>query len=147
MAQRGLGPKGRIAIQRASQELSTAPVTDPRDEQGNPANIIVNEPLPENETMPQTWVQFNSSRLASAGYDRDSQRLYVLFQKPFPGGTEWTYHGVPPSVWRNLQRSASAGKFVNRVLNNYRYNPGPLVELGMPPVRTPGIVGPTSREP
>lgn len=124
MAQRGLGPAGHQAIRTAAQELSTAPVTDPRDELVNPANVVVNEPLPESETMPSDWRQFSSSRVASAGYDRDSQRLYVLFHKPFPGGTTWTYHGVPPNVWRNMQRSASAGRFVNRVLNQYRYNPG-----------------------
>ena len=120
----GLGPQGRSAIRSASQQLSAAPVSDPQDEQVNPSNIVVNEPLPEDATLPQTWKQFDSSRIASAGYDAESQRLYVLFHKPFPGGTTWTYHGVPSNVWRNLQRSKSAGKYVNRVLNNYRYNPG-----------------------
>ena len=124
MAQRGLGPQGRQAIRNAAQQLSTAPVRDPNDELVNPANVVVNEPLPEDETLPQDWKQFSSSRIASAGYDRDSQRLYVLFHKPFPGGTTWTYHGVPANEWRNLQRSASPGKFVNRVLNKHRYNPG-----------------------
>lgn len=124
MAQRGLGPQGRQAIRTAAQTLSTASVTDPNDELVNPANVVVNEPLPEADTMPDNWVQFNSSRVASAGYDPGSQRLYVLFHKPFPGGTTWTYHGVPPNAWRNMKRSASAGRFVNRVLNNYRYNPG-----------------------
>lgn len=122
--QGGLGPQGRTAVRNAAQTLSAAPVTDPEDELTNPANIVVNEPLPENETMPQRWVQFDSSRCASAGYDSSSQRLYMLFHKPFPGGTAWTYHGVPPNVWKNLQRSKSAGKFVNRVLNGYRYNAG-----------------------
>ena len=122
--QRGLGPLGRSAIRAAAQELSAAPVANPQDEQVNPANIVVAEPLPEAETMPQNWKQMDSSRIASAGYDPDSQRLYVLFHKPYPGGTTWTYHGVPSNVWRNLQRSQSPGKFVNRVLNHYRYNPG-----------------------
>jgi KTSC domain len=120
----GLGPLGRTAVSKAAQELSTSPVTDPNDVLVNPANIVVNEPLPENETMPTNWQDFDSSRIASAGYDAGSQRLYVLFHKPYPGGTTWTYHGIPPNVWKNLQRSASAGRFVNRVLNQYRYNPG-----------------------
>lgn len=121
----GLGPQGRSAVQRAAQELSAAPVTDPEDELVNPANIVVSEPVSERETADSVnWVQFNSSRVASAAYDPMTQRLLMLFQKPYPDGTAWTYHGVPPQVWRNLLRSKSAGKFVNRQLNKFRYNPG-----------------------
>jgi hypothetical protein len=62
--------------------------------------------------------------VAAAGYDEPSARLYVLFHKPYPGGTPWTYEGVPPSVWRNMRRNRSAGKYVNRVLNRYNYHRG-----------------------
>ena len=121
----GLGPLGRSAVKKAADTLSAAPVTEPDEELVNPANIVVSEPVSERETANEVnWVQFNSSRVASAAYDPMTQRLLMLFQKPFPDGTPWTYHGVPPQVWRNLQRSKSAGKYVNRVLNHYRYNPG-----------------------
>lgn len=123
---RGLGPRGHAAVQVAAQQLSAAPVTDPNDVLVNPANVVVDEPLPEQETLPERFIPMDSSRMQEAGYDAGSQRLYVIWQKPsnsHPDGT-WTYHSVPPNVWKNLQRSASPGKFVNRVLNKYRYNPG-----------------------
>lgn len=67
---------------------------------------------------------FNSSRVVEAAYDSDRQRLYVRFVKPVGSGTPWTYEGVPPNVWRNMRRTSSPGRFVNRVLNQYNYHAG-----------------------
>lgn len=129
--QSGLGPLGHRAVQRAVEEhgkrnTSTSPITEGHDpiEQGNPA--VTSTSTDELDTVPDNWwtPAKESTRIATAGYDVDSQRLYVLFHKPFPGGTPWTYEGVPPNVWRNLKRSESPGKFVNRVLNNYNYHAG-----------------------
>lgn len=63
---------------------------------------------------------FDSSRIAEAGYSSQSHTLYVRFKD----GTSWNYYGIEARVWKNLQRSASPGRFVNRVLNNYAYGPG-----------------------
>lgn len=53
---------------------------------------------------------------------RDRQELQVQWDD---NGRAYYYANVPPNVWKNFRRSASPGKFVNRVLNNYSY--GPLV--------------------
>jgi hypothetical protein len=122
----GLGPLGRRAVQAAANELTTAEFSDPADQLGNPAVITQGAP-DEDATMPppEEWYDFDSSRIAAAAYDRDSQRLYVHFVKPTSaGGTPWLYEGVPSNVWRNLRRSQSPGKFVNRVLNDYNYHRG-----------------------
>lgn len=62
-------------------------------------------------------VSLDSSRIREAGYQPKTQTLYVRFVD----GTPWEYRDVPVSVWRNLRRSASPGRFVNRVLNQYDY--------------------------
>ena len=75
--------------------------------------------LPESATLPppEKFKTFNSTRVAQAAYDRETERLYVLFHKPFPGGTVWTYDGIQANVWKNMQRVQSVGKFINRVID------------------------------
>jgi hypothetical protein len=97
-------------------EISAAPVTDPFDDFVDPTTEATNTPLSEQETMPEYFTYFESSRVVMAAYDRDSKRLYMKFVKPRPEGTRWIYEGVPPNIWRNLLRAKSAGKFVNRNL-------------------------------
>lgn len=96
----------------------------------NPASISTtgaheDEDLEELENTPGEAANFlsfpASSRVEEAAYDKAHQRLYVGWKKP---GQGYVYEGVPESVWRNFRRSASAGKFVNRVLNSYDYHPG-----------------------
>jgi hypothetical protein len=92
----------------------------------NPAAINAARPDegPEQPSEDDFYV-FDSSRIQEAAYDADHERLYVRFVKPVNrGGTPWTYEGVPANVWRNLKRSQSPGKFVNRVLNQYDYHHG-----------------------
>lgn len=140
--QGGLGPLGKQAVQRAVQEAgrrhppreTPADVSDPTEvpeplAQGNPAAIT--QATDERDTVPDNWwtptrgsTGDSSTRIATAGYDPGSQRLYVLFHKPFPEGTPWTYDGVTQREWNNLKRSASPGKFVNRVLNTKSYHRG-----------------------
>jgi len=138
---RGLGPQGHAAVRRAAEQIAPAPVQDPADyvsplETGNPAAL--SDETNEAQSLPDRWwipprgsapavalEKFGgpskSTRINEAGYDRDSQRLYVRFQK---GQTPWTYEGVPENVWRNFRRSASPGAYVNRVLNSYDYHRG-----------------------
>lgn len=70
------------------------------------------------EELPN-FLPFESSRVAQAGYSSKSHTLYVKFVD----GTPWAYYGVEPNVWRNFRRSASPGRYINRVLNNYSYSP------------------------
>lgn len=114
MAQRGLGPQGFAAVRSAAQiheRINQAPLR-------NPSAITINDPG-EEDNVPDDWYQFASSRVAEAGYDAAHQRLYVRWVKPGPG---YIYEGVPSNIWRNMRRSGSAGKFVNRVLNGFEYH-------------------------
>lgn len=118
MAKRtGLGPQGFAAVQRAASigHVSQEPIV------GNPAAVSHTDP-DELKTEPDNWYGFDSSRVSEAGYDPESQRLFVRFQKPQPGADEYVYEGVPQNVWRNMRRSQSAGKYINRVLNQYDYH-------------------------
>lgn len=71
------------------------------------------EPLPP-------MLSFDSSRVAEAGYSSGSKTLYVRFVD----GTPWNYFGVEKSEWRNFRRSASPGRYINRVLNSKDYRRG-----------------------
>jgi hypothetical protein len=123
MARRGgLGHQGHAAIGRAVEELHN------RRPQGNPAATDAPR-AEEQESTPKQWWDFQSSRIAAASYDRDHQTLFVQFVKqngPGMPGPYYTYEGVSAQEWRNLRRSQSPGKYVNRVLNykNYHASPG-----------------------
>lgn len=84
-------------------------------------------PLPTSETLeqeanyqPGDWEFFDSTRVSRARYDGRHQLLEVDW---VDGGLSYLYQDVPSNVWRNMQRSASVGKFVNRVLDQYPYAP------------------------
>jgi hypothetical protein len=68
------------------------------------------------------WLPFQSSRVSEAAYDANSGQLFVRFQRPTPGQDEYVYEGVGPNEWRNFRRSASPGRYVNRILNGKNYH-------------------------
>ena len=70
---------------------------------------------PEQFSKPGPWYPMVSSRVTEARYDKGLQQIHVIFRD----GTPWVYDGVPTNIWRNFRRSASPGKFINRVLNGY----------------------------
>jgi hypothetical protein len=111
---RGLGPQGHAAIERASQENLRAPIIGRQ----NPAALSAPEP---GEDEPTDWYTFDSSRVSEAAYDAAAERLYVRFVKP-DGSVVYVYDGVQANEWRNLRRSQSPGKYVNRVLNSKDYH-------------------------
>jgi hypothetical protein len=123
---------GHAAIERAAithqqlEQFHTAADEPHRPRPTPTANPAVTTTIaPDEEENLPALIPFQSSRVAEAGYDPEHQRLYVRFVKPTnEGGTPWTYEGVPSNVWRNFRRSQSAGKYVNRVLNQYNYHPG-----------------------
>lgn len=59
-------------------------------------------------------------RTAAAGYDRSTRTLRVEWGD---GGPAYNYYNVEPAVWQRMRKSASPGRFINRVLNNYTYGP------------------------
>ena len=66
---------------------------------------------------PGKWLSFESSRVNEGRYDSGLNQVHVIFRD----GTPWTYNGVPRNIWKNFRRSASPGKYINRVLNGYPY--------------------------
>jgi hypothetical protein len=63
-------------------------------------------------------------RAESAGYDSRTGTVRIRFrrgQRKHPNGAIYEYYGVPRSVWKNLLRAASPGRFITRVLETYPY--------------------------
>lgn len=59
-----------------------------------------------------------SSNVAEVGYEVDTMTLEVAFRN----GTIYQYFDVPESVYQELMRSDSIGKFLNeQIKNSYRY--------------------------
>jgi len=67
------------------------------------------------------WLPFDSSRVSEAAYDSGSGQLYVRFMRPSPGEVEYVYPDVTKNEWRNFRR-ASAGRYINRILNSKDYH-------------------------
>lgn len=66
-------------------------------------------------------------RTLEAGYNRHTQDLRVVFRD----GTPWVYHAVEPQIWERFRRTASPGRFINRVLNYYPYERGDFDPPGL----------------
>lgn len=61
---------------------------------------------------------FNSSMIASAGYDSSNGTLEVEFKK---GGPIWEYYDVPENVWHEFQSASSQGKyFIANIRDRFR---------------------------
>lgn len=75
---------------------------------------------PDQFSSPGPWYPMVSSRVSEARYDKGLQQIQVIFRD----GTPWVYDGVEANIWRNFRRSASPGKFINRVLNGFTYYRG-----------------------
>ena len=56
-------------------------------------------------------------RTVEAGYNASERTLRVVFRD----GTPYEYYGVEPVTWQRFKRSASPGRFINRILNQYPY--------------------------
>lgn len=59
-------------------------------------------------------------RTSAAGYDPQTQRLYVEWGD---GGTPYYYYDVTPQEWDAFQRTDSPGRFINAILNEKNYGP------------------------
>lgn len=68
-------------------------------------------------SKPGKWLGFESSRVSEGRYDSGLGQVHVIFDD----GTPWVYDGVPKNVWKNFRRSASPGRYINRVLNGFPY--------------------------
>lgn len=95
---KGNAPEGQVLEERA-------------DDNRGSANI----PLTENPTKTSNP---SRPRTLAAGYDYDQDVLRVVFRE----GAVYDYFGVPTSVAYRFRKSASPGRFINRVLNAYEYS-------------------------
>lgn len=62
-------------------------------------------------------------RTIAMGYDHQTDTLRVVFRPPRPGqeGAVYDYFDVSTAEWNRMRRSASPGKFINRVLDQNEY--------------------------
>jgi hypothetical protein len=56
-------------------------------------------------------------RTQQIGYNREERAVRCVFRD----GTKWRYDEVPPDVWERIRRTASTGRFIARVLDQYPY--------------------------
>lgn len=66
------------------------------------------------------WVEVNSTRMAAIRYDYANDAIQVEWGNGNPG---YVYLEAGYETFRRMVRSASKGKFINRVLNSYSYRP------------------------
>lgn len=69
-------------------------------------------------------------RTIAAGYDRDSRTLQIQFRSPNwkttgrrddGNGAVYQYFDVQPNEWKDIRRTVSTGKFLNRRLASKSY--------------------------
>lgn len=79
------------------------------------------------------WIETASSRCDSYRFDYANQALHVHWVNAPKGHFPFTtYLNVDSSVYRRFAKSASKGRFVNRVLNGYPYRPSSVGEADAP---------------
>lgn len=75
---------------------------------------------PTRTSFPHDSTNKQGPRTLQARYSRRFQWLEVVFRD----GTPWHYEEVPPNLWQSFKRTASPGKFINAVLNDFPYGYG-----------------------
>jgi hypothetical protein len=85
------------------------------------------------QRKPGPWKQMDSSRVARARYDSAARQVQVEFSN---NGAPYVYEEVPPNLWKNFRRSASPGRYINRVLDNFPYYRNPVSFDEMDELRT-----------
>lgn len=100
---------------------SDGPVLDPRFRK-NYRRVETTEKDEEGFSwiIPTPSINPPRPRTLLAGYNANLRDLRVQFRD----GTPWVYHAVEPQIWERFRRTASPGRFINRVLNYYPYERG-----------------------
>lgn len=116
-------PKG---VTRVKSPSATPPAAIARGAQGMHQLVAysANQRKPFPEIDPTRTTNPTRPRTIQAGYDKKPSEATGVLRVRFRDGTPWEYYGVEPQVWQRFRRSASPGKFINRVLNSYPYGPG-----------------------
>jgi len=71
------------------------------------------------------WI-FEPTRSSNPGDPRTSRMEYYRLAQTLivswgDGGPDYAYYQVTPDIASRIKRSASPGRFINRILNNYPY--------------------------
>jgi hypothetical protein len=83
-------------------------------------------PAPQAKNFGKPWY---GPRTLAAGYDYQSQTLFVRFRGPkvgpssFADGVGYEYYNVSPQEWAAFQSTASPGRYIDSVLNAKPYTP------------------------
>lgn len=119
-----MAPVARSALRKTT--LTRASEAVARGAQGAHPVIAIAEfdmkPFPEID--PTRTSNPERPRTLQAGYDKKAGQSTGTLRVRFRDGSPWEYYEVEPEVWQRFKRSASPGKFINRVLNGYSYGPG-----------------------
>lgn len=87
------------------------------------AQILSDQQFIAGGSIPITYTPTNTidpsdPRTVGAGYDSSTRTLRVEWGD---GGAAYNYYNVPPEVWNTFQKVPSPGKYINSVLNYYKY--------------------------
>ena len=102
--------------------------------------LELDQALPVALNTPQHSTNVNRPRALRGGYDSKARTVRIQFRD----GAVYEYYEVPAAIWRQLLRSRSTGKFVNRVLDTYPYtrvDPSSGAPIGMFTTGNPDYAG------
>jgi hypothetical protein len=106
---------------------SSIPVVDKPSEQNEKANTaeLFHDRAKQLMGGSPDWT-YQPTRSSNPGNPRTGAMEYyklaqVLIVYWGDGGTPFAYYQVTPDIARRIQKSASPGKFIERILNNYPY--------------------------
>lgn len=85
-----------------------------QEENSGDVEISISPTRTSNKSRPRT---------IGMGYDHGTDTLRVVFRPPHPGedGAVYDYFGVSTAEWWRMKRTASPGRFINRVLATHEY--------------------------
>lgn len=132
-SRRGLGDFGRGLIGAEPAEAVNTPaaqpsprtVEDARNETYRRAGISAPDAegyswvIPTSTQWPNVKGNPPGPRTRLAGYSLYEKRIRMVFRD----GATYVYDNVSPQEWERVRRTASTGKFINRVLDRHPYSP------------------------
>lgn len=118
-ASKTLGPRAQQALRRAFEGDDSLLLSGEDEYSKDPTHT--SSPR-ENETE-------RRPRTLAAGYDEESQTLFVRFRGQRTSYGQWApgvgyeYYGVTSDEWRRFRDGPSPGRMINNVLNGHPYTP------------------------
>lgn len=133
--QKVAGGRGDIRGDRSGPRLKPGSKANPRAQyrdiepgyrrgEDEYSDELLSARTPRGEMAPQTVQPTNTTRkerprTLTAGYDRSTQTLSVVFRD----GTAWNYYGVTYQMWTAFKASPSPGRYIRTRLDFKAYGP------------------------